>query len=42
MTLRAPSVPVRLLAGLTNGAVLVLGVWVAGGLITNDYKTCGL
>jgi hypothetical protein len=39
MTLRAPSVPVRLLAALATSVVLVLGVWIAGGVLTNDFRT---
>ena len=30
---------VRLLAAVATAALLVLGVWVAGGVITNDFKT---
>jgi hypothetical protein len=39
MTLHATRLPVQLGAALATGVVLVLGVWIAGGLITNDYKT---
>lgn len=34
---RAASVPLRVLAAAATAAVVLAGVWVAGGLVTNDF-----
>jgi hypothetical protein len=39
MTASGTRLPVQLLAAVITAAVLLLGVWIAGGLLTNDFRT---